>query len=120
MDIPLILKNVSPEAAFALGRVVTAHENRAHYRQRVKDAEQRLESARRSANAYGMYEDCGDSYMSDYAEAKGKCESAMDLKLSTERYYKKLKHEFATQFPDDLDVLEQVLPGSTTGLDADS
>lgn len=117
MDIPLIMKNVAPEAAFALGRVVTAHENRAHYRQRVKDAAQRLESARRSANAFGMYEDCGDSYMSSYDEAKGIFESATDLKLSTERYYKKLKHEFVTQFPDDLDVLEKVLPGSTTGLD---
>ena len=117
MSIPEIVKTLPAEAAFLLGRVVTAHDNRRHYREKAKLAQGEFEGAKRDLNAYGMFDDCGPSYEASYSEAKGNLSAARQHKISVERYYKKLKHEFLEAFPEHATALESLIPGATDHLE---
>lgn len=111
-----ILETIAPlpaEIAFWLGRIYTAHDHRAHYRAKAKKLTAELKSAKRDLNTFGMYDDCGPSYEASYSEAKGAHSSALALKISSERYYKKLKHEFLEAHPEHCATLEALFPGST-------
>ena len=117
MEFHPIIKTLPPEVAFALGRVKTAHENRAHYRQKVKTADARLESARRDNLAFGMYEDCGDSYRATYDEAKASREAYIEIRISTEKFYKMVKAQFLEAFPDHREALDALIPGALAHVD---
>jgi hypothetical protein len=52
-----------------------------------------VESAERSERAMGMYEDCGDFYREALVEARAKLATLVQVKISTEKYMKKLRHE---------------------------
>mgnify|MGYP007127345302 CR=1 FL=1 len=120
MEIPSFIKSLAPEVAFALGSLQVAHENRAHYRERAKSATAELEAAKRDFNAFGMFDDCGPSYEASYSQAKGSYEMAVALKISSEKHYKKLKHEFLDAFPKAKDSLEALIPGANANTDTET
>jgi hypothetical protein len=91
---------------------MTAHDNRTHYRRQFKAAHGLLEVAKRDHQAFGMYEDCGDSYQSRLDEATGSREAHDALRVSTEKFYKKLKAEFIEAFPECREALEALIPGA--------
>jgi hypothetical protein len=117
MEFHPIIKTLPPEVAFALGRVVTAHENRAHSRQKVKEADARLESAKREHMSLGIYEDCGSFYQTQLDEATGSREAYIARRISMEKFYKKVKSEFLDAFPDSHEALEALIPGALAHVD---
>jgi len=120
MGIPSFIKSLPPGVAFALGGLQVAHANRAHYREMAKSATAKLEAAKRDFNAFGMFDDCGPSYEASYSQAKGSYEMAVALKISSEKHYKKLKHEFLDAFPSSVDALEALIPGATANVDIET
>ena len=50
-------------------------------------------SAKRARSKFGMYEDCGEYYHQNEAVAKAVLDELVRVKISTEKYAKKLKHE---------------------------
>jgi hypothetical protein len=117
MELHPIIKTLPPEVAFALGRVVTAHENRAHSRQKVKEADARLEAAKREHGSLGMYEDCGSFYQTQLDEATGSREACIARRVSMEKFYKKVKSEFLDAFPDSREALEALIPDALAHVD---
>jgi hypothetical protein len=117
MELHPIIKTLPPEVAFALGRVVTAYENRAHSRQKVKEADARLEAAKREHGSLGMYEDCGSFYQTQLDEATGSREACIARRVSMEKFYKKVKSEFLDAFPDSREALEALIPDALAHVD---
>ena len=63
--------------------------------QRCKELKAEVEAAEKNVRAFGMYEDCGPGYYEQLAEAKAELRQAVSIKISTEKYMKKLRHEEA-------------------------
>ncbi len=61
--------------------------------EQCKAAKARVELAKRENFSMGMYEDCGDYYREKLVEAEAKLATLVQVKISTEKYMKKLRHE---------------------------
>lgn len=59
----------------------------------IKKAKQNHEQAIKDRKNFGMYEDCGEYYHQNEAVAKAVLDELVRVKISTEKYSKKLKHE---------------------------
>lgn len=89
-----------------LGEVVCAKKIFLHLRgksrQDIKSAKSRYESATKEYNDFGMYGD-GDSYVEWRQDAKTKFQNALENRIkfvvSSEKYFKKLKHKFIETYP---------------------
>jgi hypothetical protein len=79
---------------FALGGLAIAYGERARARQKLKEASPKLKAARREYNVMGFYEDCGDFYKSLYERAETNVEQCLSEKISKEKHFKKLCHEY--------------------------
>ncbi len=60
---------------------------------RIKSAKVNYEQAIEDRKNFGMYEDCGECYHQNEAVAKAVLDELVSIKISTEKYAKKLKHE---------------------------
>jgi len=56
-------------------------------RLQAKSAKKLLEQATKDFNDFGMYDDCGPSYESEYQHAKGALAQAVRLKIQMEKFY---------------------------------
>ena len=54
-----------------------------------------VESAERANRSLGMFEDCGDFYREQLLEARTKLATLVSVKISTEKFMKKLRYEEA-------------------------
>ena len=61
----------------------------------INEQKAEIERAERENRSYGMYEDCGDFYREKLVEARTKLNTLVSVKISTEKYMKKLRHEEA-------------------------
>ncbi len=61
----------------------------------IKEQKAVVERAERDNRSLGMYEDCGDYYRENLAVARAKMDTLVSVKISTEKYMKKLRHEEA-------------------------
>jgi len=61
--------------------------------QRCKDRKKDVEEAEKGVRALGMFEDCGDFYREQLATAQAALAEAVSIKISTEKYMKKLRHQ---------------------------
>ena len=59
----------------------------------IKKAKVNHEQAIKDRKNFGMYEDCGEYYHQNEAVAKAVLDGLVRVKISTEKYAKKLKHE---------------------------
>jgi len=59
----------------------------------IRKAKKALESAKKDRADFGMYEDCGDSYEGNVIEAQSALDTLIHIKIKTERYAKKLRHQ---------------------------
>lgn len=59
----------------------------------IKKAKENHEQAIKDRKNFGMYEDCGEYYYQNEAVAKAVLDELVRVKISTEKYSKKLKHE---------------------------
>lgn len=59
----------------------------------IKKAKVNYEQAIKDRKNFGMYEDCGEYYHQNEAVAKAVLDELVRVKISTEKYAKKLKHE---------------------------
>lgn len=59
----------------------------------IKKAKGNYESSKKDRLNFGMYEDCGEYYCQNEAVAKAVLDELVRVKISTEKYSKKLKHE---------------------------
>ena len=59
---------------------------------KIKEEQSNLEGAKQSYKDFGMFDDCGESYSNDYTEAKAIVKCLIGVKISLEKYEKKLKH----------------------------
>ena len=113
MKLNPIIHTVTPDAAFYLGMVMSAHNNRAFCRMKAITASGEKKDARKDLSEFGSFEDCGPSYESMHEEARGRFNEAVKAKVAAEKYYKKTKSDFITSFPQYTNVLEAMMPGST-------
>lgn len=90
-----------------LGEVLCAKRmflhNRAKVREQIKSSLSSLDQAKKSYSMFGMYDDCGPSYESDLIEARAQYNNAMcnreTFVVSSEKFFKKLKHQFLEKYP---------------------
>lgn len=61
--------------------------------QRCKALKAELVKAEAGAAQFGIFEDCGQFYEDQVTEYKARLDEAVNIKVSTEKYFKKLKHE---------------------------
>ena len=59
----------------------------------IKEAKKAYDRAIENRRNFGMYEDCGEYYRENESVAKAVLDELVRVKISTEKYYKKLKHE---------------------------
>ena len=59
----------------------------------IKKAKVNHEQAIKDRKNFGMYEDCGEYYHQNEAVATAVLDELVRVKISTEKYAKKLKHE---------------------------
>lgn len=59
----------------------------------IKKAKVNHEQAIKDRKNFGMYEDCGEYYHQNEAVAKAVLDELVRVKISTEKYAQKLKHE---------------------------
>lgn len=96
-------------AAIMMGQILQAHNARRKARDRAKATHKNLEAADRDMGTFGRYEDCGDSYHSMYYEARGAHGEAVQNKITAEKTYKALKHQFIEAYPDMVNELDEAL-----------
>lgn len=58
-----------------------------------KKAKKEIEEAQEDKRKFGIFEDCGDFYETELLLAKKKLETLVQVKISTEKYMKKLRHQ---------------------------
>jgi hypothetical protein len=61
--------------------------------QELKKQEKNVEGAEKNELDFGMYDDCGESYRHELIRQKQQMETMVNIKVSLEKYMKKLKHE---------------------------
>lgn len=115
----------SLNALIAIGKILEARETKFYiskkHKTSFKNAEARLASAKKDLSTFGMFEDCGTSYEAAYVEAVGFADGAnasVNLVVSFEKHYKKLKHEFSEKFPEYLELLNSFLEKQTKEIEA--
>lgn len=102
---------LSPAAIFQLGRLGASYENRAWAREKVRQAKTNL-----SAVVQNDLMASGDSS----ELARNQLADREQVLKSLERFYKKQRHETHSNFPEALDLMEKMIPGSTYGLVRDN
>jgi len=60
---------------------------------KIKEEQKILEKVKTDLQSFGMFEDCRSSYEQEYIKQQAKVETLIDVKISFEKYSKKLKHE---------------------------
>ena len=116
MKLHPIINTVAPDAAFHLGMVMAAHNNRAFCRAHCTAAMAAKVEARKDLSDFGGYADCGPSYEASHAEAQGRSNEAIRAKISAEKFYRKMKLDFIAAYPQYVTVLATMIPGSTQDL----
>lgn len=111
---------INSEVYILIGEILQARNSKLfisnQHKIKFKNAEKELDLARKDLSAFGMYDDCGSSYESDYELAKGKFEESknnLSLVISFEKNYKKLKHEFMEKYPEYEFLLNEYLNNQT-------
>ena len=61
--------------------------------EQLKAQTKAVESARKDRASFGMYEDCGEFYVTRVYEEEARLATMLSWKISTEKYMKKLRHE---------------------------
>lgn len=59
----------------------------------IKKAKEDYDQAIKDRKNFGMYEDCGEYYHQNEAVAKAVLDKLVSVKISTEKYAKKLNHQ---------------------------
>ena len=113
-------EQVPLDVGIAIGRIMASREHRLYLRQKKKENIKRsvkeLASAERNARIFGMYDDCGPSYLSDLDEARCLHRQAVaDLEIlqKLEKYTKLLKHRFKEEYPEWIPLLNRMLEEQT-------
>lgn len=88
------------DAYLEMGRVLDAHNQRHWMRGKLRAVAPNVERARKELNDFGMYADCGTFYTGEYESAKAVAQEYLSLKISIEKYFKKLKLTFMETYPD--------------------
>lgn len=91
-----------------LGEVICAKKMFLHLRSKskkeIKAAKSKYDYSTKEYNDFGMYNDCGDSYSEWNRIAKNELKTAIDNRVkfvvSSEKFFKKLKHKFIEKYPD--------------------
>lgn len=103
-----------------IGKILAARSAVLHIKKKFKEsyagAGTELKQAKDDLNMFGLYDDCGPSYEHDYDKAKQKVaesEKMLPIVISFEKYYKKLKHEFAEHYPEHQQLLHDHLAMQT-------
>lgn len=60
---------------------------------RCKEQKKEIEIATKNRQDFGMFDDCGESYTIAEYEEKAKLQAMVSIKISLEKYAKKLKYE---------------------------
>ncbi len=107
------MENVSLEIGIAMGEVLCAFRTHRHlrrkFRGRIKKSRQDLAQAEHDLNSFGMFEDCGPSYEYACARAQGELWATAEqlaMVVSTEKYFRKLRHAFREKYPEHMPLLE--------------
>jgi hypothetical protein len=115
MTLDQLLSGVNTKHAFLLGGIAIAHSERKRARDNLKEAEKSKEAAIRENRTMGIYEDCGDFYQSLVDRAEGAERRALAEKVSKEKHFKKLCHEYeeAGGDPHTIALLQAILNEQT-------
>lgn len=89
-----IFAQCTAEQVFLLGQVTCAHSNRKFTRGKAKDAAREYKEAAAMQRSFGMYSDCGSAYDEQKSCAHAVMHARTSAKVSAEKHYKKLCHEF--------------------------
>lgn len=65
------------------------------FRQQIKDQKKVVAEAESLNREFGIFEDCGDFYHEQLAVERSKLDLLISIRIRTEKYMKKLKHEEA-------------------------
>ena len=103
VELPPAAWEMGAQLVFLMGRISVAYENRAWARSKVKSVEALIQAEKIDGTESHLLND--------------QLRDRQQVLLSMERYYKKLRCEFRDHFPEQLSVLESMIPGSTKGLD---
>jgi hypothetical protein len=103
-------------AAFRLGLVLSAHGNRAFCRAHAQAATNAKATAQRELDTEGL--DARWFNEKALENATGAFHEAVRAKIAAEKYYKKQRSDFLTEFPNLAAVLEEMIPGSTQDFEA--
>jgi len=84
----------SPEAYVLFGQIVEAKYHMERSQDMVKNAESRMNSCLHSYENFGHYDDCGESYKSDYLKAKGVFDALEKTKIKDDEglFVRKFKY----------------------------
>lgn len=77
-----------------ISEIEIAHNIFKDLERKCKEQKQIVEKAKRDYIEFKFYDDCADSYYNDYIKEQGILEGLVKAKISTERYYKKLRYEY--------------------------
>lgn len=61
--------------------------------EQCKEAKKDMLQAKEDKRQFGIFEDCGEFYETEYLLAEKKLETLVQVKISTEKYMKKLRHQ---------------------------
>ena len=61
--------------------------------EQCKKAKLEVENAKTDKRNFGMYEDCGEFYETELLLAEKHLKTLVQVKISTEKYMKKLRHQ---------------------------
>lgn len=94
VNLTSIFAQCTAEQVFLLGQVMCAHRNRKFTRQKAKGAAREYKEACVMHRSFGMYSDCGCAYEEQKSCAHAVMAARTSAKVSAEKHYKKLSHEF--------------------------
>jgi len=90
----LLVEVKDPYRVFDLGGLTIAYGERARARQKLKEARVELQNARKELGIMGGYSDCGDFYQTLFDRAEATLNKCLAEKVSKEKHFKKLCHEY--------------------------
>jgi len=96
-------------AYIMIGRVLETHDTRHFFRKEILEYERRKESAAEDLRAFGMYDDCGESYREAGAAADAALRDSIDRKVRAEKHFRSRRLDFVERYPELAATLDAML-----------
>lgn len=100
VEVEYIRKRWVKEIYIEIGKILAVYQQRSQIRSNAKKLMKQLDESYSNVRMFGMYDDCGSSYIQEYERIRHTIDEVVKQKISMDKYCKKLRLEFIEKYPE--------------------